>query len=64
MPTPQEDERTVMIDGEPYHIVSFENEANIDSFISNIEERMGLIARPVEKEIVQDYQFFLQRFQH
>lgn len=53
-----------MIDGEPYHIVSFEKEANTDSFIGNIEERMGLIARPVEKEIVQDYQIFLQRFQH
>ena len=58
VPAPQEDERTVMIDGEPYHIVSFENEVNRDSFISNIEEKMGLIARPVEKEIVQDYQFF------
>ncbi|MGF6275888.1 hypothetical protein ABIB38_004294 [Massilia sp. UYP11] len=58
VPAPQEDEKTVMIEGEPYHIVSFEDEANRDSFISDIKEKMGLIARPVDKEITQDYQFF------
>lgn len=58
VPAPEEDERSVMIDGEPYHIVSFDNEANRDSFISDIKEKMGLTARPVESEVRQEYQFF------
>lgn len=58
VPAPEEDERSVMIDGEPYHIVSFENEANRDSFISDIKKKMGLTARAVTHEIVEDYQFF------
>jgi hypothetical protein len=59
VPAPQEDEKSVMIDGEPYHIVSFNNEANRDSFITDIKEKMGLTARPVEQEIILDYQFFV-----
>lgn len=58
VPAPHEDEKSVMIDDEAYHIVSFENEANRDKFISDIKEKMGLIARPVEQEIVQEYEFF------
>lgn len=58
VPAPEEDERTVMIEGEPYHIVSFENEANRDSFISDIKVKMRLTARPVEAEATQDYEYF------
>src|SRR5689334_19288436 len=58
VPAPEEDERTVMIEDEPYHIVSFDNEANRDSFISDIKEKMGLIARAVAHEVTEDYQFF------
>jgi hypothetical protein len=57
VPAPEADERTRMIEGKPYHIVSFENETSRDDFISDVKEKMGLTARPVKEEPIDDEEF-------
>jgi len=57
VPALEADERTRMIEDKPYHIVSFEKEANRDSFINDIKEKMGLTARPVQEEPIEEHEF-------